>query len=1501
MNRAVGLAVLLFIVLALFVPTTTYSESQLLYVKEWYGVKYYFYSDRVVISYGEENITLYNMLDAIVSKINLVSYQLLISNNNVTYYYSVDVKIFGKTYSFKILQMFLFSMTGTCKIKVVIDLPVKIPRALGKALFKWRLIGNYNIYGYRVMRKRLFIDFSDMARTKTLGKITKDNGYIDIETTGFDKKIVIDPVVGVVEGSTTETHYYTYYSIDDNVLDDPSFENYGSSNWYSTLYNGDIYAEKSTNYVYDGSYSLRIYANGTTDLNSIGVKQQFSNNNVLIGSISLYLYVVDPVEKTDHSEIKLILIEVEDGSLIKTSFEQNIIDYQELNQWNHIEIIFDEPIPAGFFEIVVTSVQDTCDLYFDLVTVNTVQLNNNTISWTKYYWVYSDSNATYKYTTTITIPDNALSPKAYLTVPKGYDVENITVNNTLIDSYEETPYNDTHKYINITLDCTTCNVSAYFTAWNSVTDLYSDYKYYPYSYNATIHARLLDPYLNPINGTNITLWIGAQYKHNETILTTQAYIGKGYIIAPHLKTWRFDGQDDYVEAPDILNITNKVTLEALIYVFDWSKQSDYPPVIVKHKSYSNRIWFSLIKATESIHLGYEINGQGWNFIHYPIDTQRYVHVAGVIDDKTVKIYIDGELKKQGKHTHSFNWSVINANIRLGKDQAGFRFNGYISFVRIYNRALSDSEVSTNYNDRVVNASGLVLFLDPTFFNGTHYLDLLNSSLVGTPYNGVERVEADEKWLWIVENAVNDNYVHLKYFPIGSVVRFKDPDTGVVVREVFISSNDEVVDLPSGNYTVEAIIADGYYEEYTIITDDNGWANITITTPNNDASIIIQAEYNDTYAGVKNTTIYSTGYSWSITYTPSTAVRKGENITLEFSITRTVDNSKPDGWLHIVFNNTSYQNEVRSGYTSRVFINNISGKWNITITSFDDSLGDTVYINSADTLTWCGVKVAYSVSPQKYYYNINDTVIINYDVFYDTGQHDAWNITILYNGKTLLTTTNYTGSFAVKFETSTNILEFRVLELDGNYTIYTYKLYALHLSIEPYMIKTLSGEDILYAKLFLSGYGAVIGEYLLAAYTDKTNKTVLFFTTDSYSMQLYLTEINVSALRVDVTITNLEKQPMDYNISLTITPYYFRDITYTVNIIIHVEPYMNNYTYTTIVFDNRGADNILSYTLIVVHGNTTDTFTGDLPFVIGYGLYKAITLYKGFSAEDTATTILTGITADNVSVIAITPLGLSTGLVNATDTSKLYFTVSIDTNRIYESGETISIKVNVSSIGLPLYIDIKLADMEYKYTAMNTTYNITVPELPAYQLTTYTLKVILLVNNDPVQEKVYSIMVFNTGPKIMLVEPHEYSQLNGTITITLYVYDDSRIESVLWKWDFEEEWHNATLDGYYAYITYDTLKIQNGLARLMVKATDKHGYVSDAVYYFNIYNPVNEVQLNQLWYNIGQWLSRYIFIPGLITGIITTSLGVWLGYAIRKRKEKKEKIIVVVNQKGVANK
>lgn len=160
----------------------------------------------------------------------------------------------------------------------------------------------------------------------------------------------------------------------------------------------------------------------------------------------------------------------------------------------------------------------------------------------------------------------------------------------------------------------------------------------------------------------------------------------------------FDGLDDYVEIPNStsLNPSNSITVSAWINARP--EQCKWSPIITHSE------WDSL-NTTKGYALEYDMNATGIRFIIdgpggdgvisdvVSIPTDEWTFVVGVYDGSFVRLYVD-DVPSNPIPCSITQWqSTGNLNIGRSVVKPERHFSGSIDEVRIYNRALSDQEIS----------------------------------------------------------------------------------------------------------------------------------------------------------------------------------------------------------------------------------------------------------------------------------------------------------------------------------------------------------------------------------------------------------------------------------------------------------------------------------------------------------------------------------------------------------------------------------------------------------------------------------------------------------------------------------------------------------------------------------------------------------------------------------------------------------------------------------------
>jgi hypothetical protein len=289
-------------------------------------------------------------------------------------------------------------------------------------------------------------------------------------------------------------------------------------------------------------------------------------------------------------------------------------------------------------------------------------------------------------------------------------------------------------------------------------------------------------------------------------LTATFNIEPGDAVAPHIYDWYFDGVDDYVVVSYSPSFDVQIfTLIVWAYYIPRSISDSYilyKPNIDHHLSlyveFNTFVFVGAVTFTDR------------STVFGKIDTRYAKSIANVFrmyasryDGATFDVFIDDT----EYYTASPSKTVATGAypLYIGTRGIGY-FNGYISQVLIYSRALSDSEIARAHNANIVSANGPVLFLDATFYNGTHYVDLSGRGNHGVGYGGVSRVLSSRPHLYLVKGLHGDGLVHFRFFPANTLVEVYDSTGSLVTLFVITGSanraglvEDYAVSLGPGLY------------------------------------------------------------------------------------------------------------------------------------------------------------------------------------------------------------------------------------------------------------------------------------------------------------------------------------------------------------------------------------------------------------------------------------------------------------------------------------------------------------------------------------------------------------------------------------------------------------------------------------------------------------------------------------------------------------------------------
>jgi hypothetical protein len=147
----------------------------------------------------------------------------------------------------------------------------------------------------------------------------------------------------------------------------------------------------------------------------------------------------------------------------------------------------------------------------------------------------------------------------------------------------------------------------------------------------------------------------------------------------------FDGVDDYVvTAPVAPLMGNTVTAQA------WIRTSEFAGIwnLVLTQNAGDGYYFYVSSGRPAFYL---VVGASYVQVISSdiINPNEWYHVAGTNDGSNLKLYIDGQLKDSDPST---GFSGVSSNAYIGYEPVSpLYYNGLIDDVRIYNRAVSESE------------------------------------------------------------------------------------------------------------------------------------------------------------------------------------------------------------------------------------------------------------------------------------------------------------------------------------------------------------------------------------------------------------------------------------------------------------------------------------------------------------------------------------------------------------------------------------------------------------------------------------------------------------------------------------------------------------------------------------------------------------------------------------------------------------------------------------------
>jgi hypothetical protein len=158
--------------------------------------------------------------------------------------------------------------------------------------------------------------------------------------------------------------------------------------------------------------------------------------------------------------------------------------------------------------------------------------------------------------------------------------------------------------------------------------------------------------------------------------------------------FKSDGSNDGLYTPDASNLDLlDFSLEGWVW---WDQHKDYGSLLVKGPGGTGNLFnYSFFFYATQIRFGF---GDGTNYRATAINISnvpinQWHHILGTYDGTDLKFYVNGNLINTTSPAVTPNQNSDNLNII----QAVYPIDGRVATTRIYNRALSSTEIAQNYN------------------------------------------------------------------------------------------------------------------------------------------------------------------------------------------------------------------------------------------------------------------------------------------------------------------------------------------------------------------------------------------------------------------------------------------------------------------------------------------------------------------------------------------------------------------------------------------------------------------------------------------------------------------------------------------------------------------------------------------------------------------------------------------------------------------------------------
>jgi len=192
----------------------------------------------------------------------------------------------------------------------------------------------------------------------------------------------------------------------------------------------------------------------------------------------------------------------------------------------------------------------------------------------------------------------------------------------------------------------------------------------------------------PGSGTTATNLVGT---NNGTLVNSPQFNSDNAGI------WNFDGINDYIDCGDTIEVQPSSNLTCACWV-NVTTMSDYEGIVSAMINATGYSGWALRIVSSKFEFALRVPGS-WKSIadSDTIVTSQWYNVITTFDTNNMRLYVNGEEKNSVSQSGNIEYTGDRQTVIGAHYTSYLRLHGLMGPTQIYNKALSASEVTQNYN------------------------------------------------------------------------------------------------------------------------------------------------------------------------------------------------------------------------------------------------------------------------------------------------------------------------------------------------------------------------------------------------------------------------------------------------------------------------------------------------------------------------------------------------------------------------------------------------------------------------------------------------------------------------------------------------------------------------------------------------------------------------------------------------------------------------------------